>query len=616
VNYLGKIIVLDENTSNKIAAGEVIERPASVVKELVENSIDSGADSITVEIRNGGITYIKVVDNGSGISKDDAVIAFERHATSKIKYPDDLDSISSMGFRGEALSSIAAVSSVHLVSRTQDEIQGIFVDVKGGQAQEVRPAGCPVGTTITVSDLFYNTPARYKFLKKDTTEAGYVSEIVNRIALGNPHIAFTLVNNGKIVLRTPGNKDLLSTIYSVYGENVSRNLLEVNYSDDVMTTCGYVGKPEIARSNRSYQSFYVNNRYIKNGTITAALDSAYNTFLMKHKYAFAVLDIRINPSFIDVNVHPAKTEVKFADEQKLFNTVYNAVYSALINNLQIKVVDPEKNAGYTYNIERSNSAVTTENRQIQISGGSITTNSSADDRLYNDSENTVKGTSQFKEPENIVDSENVDGGNVDSGNIVNDDNVELITDYKYIGQIFSTYIVLQQNDWMILIDQHAAHERILYEELKDSYKESNIPSQMLISGIIVDVTRQEKILLDDERELFESLGFSYENFGGNSIILRSVPSNTQENAKALFLDLIDYLLSNVKKDRMAAIDASLFRIACKSAIKANKKLDITEVHRLTNELGKIANPFTCPHGRPSMFKISKYDIEKLFKRIV
>ena len=348
---MGQIVILDENTSNQIAAGEVVENPASVVKELIENSIDAGSSNITVEIQKGGITQIKVIDNGCGMEEDDVLIAFERHATSKIRSSNDLDGISTLGFRGEALASIASVSVVELTSKTKDKSFGSYVRLKGGVVEEISQVGCPVGTSFTVNDLFFNTPARFKFLKKDSTEAGYISDIVNRIALGNPHISFKLINNKKTVVHTPGNNDLLSTIFSIYGKETAKECVKISYKDDMFKIDGFAGKPSISRSTRSWQSIYINGRYIKNKTISAAIDEAYKTSLMKNKFAFVVLKIKVNPVLVDVNVHPTKMEVRFTNEQDVFRAVYYAINNALLSESLVKNIEIKNKKNNVFNYE-------------------------------------------------------------------------------------------------------------------------------------------------------------------------------------------------------------------------------------------------------------------------
>jgi len=746
---MGKIIILDENTVNKIAAGEVAERPASVVKELVENSIDAGSSVINVEIRNGGISFIRVLDNGSGLSADDVEMAFERHATSKIRKADDLESITSMGFRGEALASIAAVSEVQMLTRTRDSVQGTCIKVRGGAVTDVQPAGCPVGTSITVRELFFNTPARYKFLKKDTTEAGYVIDMLSRIALSHPDISFTLVNNGKKVLHTPGNGDLKSTVFSIYGAETAKQLHQVDYTDGGIKIEGFVGKAETARSNRAHQSIYINKRYIRNKTITSAIDSAYTTFLMKNRYPFVLLNITINPSSVDVNVHPSKMEVKFSNDQEIFRAVYHAVNNALLSRSAVRTLPGlyESQAEETYLREQGRetdlygkgsktarsylfndkpSAITAYTqqefewvrkelevkREAAISGKNLSGDMS--DRTAEPGptpEKTQPGSSEqsgtgtdimghqlINETDNMPlsgDEEKPDcsghsddpgqsgdtvliceNGPVQSGDTVRISPVptsdpdrlspvnlsnpvkkdadktavpvridsdkagdqagsdeqgrhentgndrsngglgNLFANVKIIGQLFSTYILLEGENEVFLLDQHAAHERVRYERLRKSYSKNEPFSQMLMSVIHVDLTSSEYEFAMSERPFFEKLGFSFESFGSNSVILRSAPLIDDLDIKGCFLEILDFVMSGGNGEKSLIADEALYRMACRSAVKAHKKLDDKEIKALMDELSSMDNPFTCPHGRPVIFRLRRYDLEKLFKRIV
>jgi len=699
---MSKIVVLDENTSNQIAAGEVVERPASVVKELVENSIDAGSSNITVEINNGGISMIKVADNGKGIDEDDVEIAFERHSTSKIRKPDDLESICTLGFRGEALASIASVALVELTTRIKEKQYGKYITIQGGVVQEVRQTGCPVGTTFIVRDLFYNTPARYKFLKKDATEAGYISDMVNRIALGNKHISMKLVNNRKTVVYTPGNNDLLSAIFSIYGKDTAKEVLEVKYKDEKVEIEGYAGKPEIARSNRNYQSIYINGRYIKNKTISAAIDEAYKTYLMKHKFAFVVLHIKLNPILVDVNVHPTKMEVRFSDEQAIFRAVYHAINNALLSKSLIRNVEINEKPKNSFRFEQnklpkkdfvqedlklkpnlSEDKLAKEifKNEKNIDFNEINANISStktdnkdekdikkansDNELLNKTHNKDYNDSFNKETQREVVLDSNNEANRHLNQVVNEtenklynENINLnsserkiedITDTKtnetketikdnndvkekddreqeknqllnsrIIGQVFSTYILLQNGDNLLLIDQHAAHERIMFEKLKQKYRKNEDLAQFLLSPVVVELTNQEVKLIEENREKLNKLGFAFENFGNNSIVLRSVPVLLADNAstKDSFFEVLDSILSGRQKENILVEEEALYTLACKSAVKANKKLDELEIKKVIDDLNKIDNPYTCPHGRPTIIKITKYEFEKMFKRIV
>ena len=659
---MGKIVILDEITANKIAAGEVVERPASVVKEMVENSIDAGASNITVDIRDGGITQIKITDNGSGIAPDDVEIAFERHSTSKIRSAFDLDNISTLGFRGEALASISSVSKVELISREKNMEQGMCVKVEGGKLEQVKPIGCPIGTTFIVRDLFYNTPARYKFLKKDTTEASYILDIINRIALARPDISFKFINKGKVMLHTPGNGDLKSTIFSIYGKDVANQILPVDYQDKNIKITGFIGKPEIARGTRNQQSLYLNRRYIKSKLALKAVEEAYKTFLMKGKFPFYVLNMEINPVFVDINVHPTKMEVRFSNEQDVFRGVHNAVNNVLLNKSEYRTGQMPKNVTKINNDEPTYVQSTFIKNSFQNDKGyqekpqRVNQDEMLIEKMIRDTmeksrwmpekkeQNLVYHHEEKKEEEpkiekkierleeveeetaNIVQHEEETkeaivekGQEIKEEQTIDDEpkvNNNLLIDCIIIGQLFRTYILLQKDNEFYIIDQHAAHERIMFEKLKKKYKSNENMSQELVIPVLVEMQAQEmKEVLNNKDNLLK-LGFNIEEFGHNTIIIRGVPAfGDEENIKQYFLETVDNLIFKNKVDD-DTIDETLHNIACKSAIKAHKKMDNQEIHELLRELDKLENPFTCPHGRPTALKLTKYEIEKMFKRIV
>jgi DNA mismatch repair protein MutL len=609
---MGKIVVLDENTSNKIAAGEVIDRPASVIKELVENSIDAGADNISIDIRNGGISYMRVTDNGTGMDEDDVVIAFDRHATSKIRSANDLDSVATLGFRGEALASIAAVSNVQLTTRTPGSPYGMSIEISGENVKDVRQAGCPTGTTFVVKDLFFNTPARYKFLKKDSTEAGYISDIISRIALGNPSISFRLTSNGSDVIHTPGNNDLLSVIFSIYGKETARGVVELKYCDEKVKLSGYAGKPEIARSNRNHQSIFLNGRYIKSKVITSAIDEAYKTLLMKRKHAFVVLNIEINPVMIDVNVHPSKMEVRFSNEQDIFRSVYHAISEALHQKPLIK----------SFEMGSKNSKLAAKSEiPFRLNDIGIEYNQQSigfDDHIIKEDMHKATQTQTIL-PRSSEEKKYLSAPKeaVTQSGAQGDDSTYPLTDAKVVGQAFSTYIILEVNDELVLLDQHAAHERIMFEKLKNSYFSNEPLSQMLLAPVVVEVTSQEAKYLEDEQQIFNKIGFIYDNFGNNSIVLRSVPYGSQSGSvKEIFLEIVDFAMNSHKTDFNVVAEEVLYTVACKAAVKANKKLDEAEIRGVLKELAHVRNPYTCPHGRPTAIKITKHELEKKFKRIL
>lgn len=681
---MGRIIVLDENTSNKIAAGEVVEKPASVVKELVENSIDAGATSISVDIKNGGISYIKVTDNGSGMDEDDVEIAFERHATSKIKRAEDLDSVVTMGFRGEALASIAAVSSVELQTKAAGNTYGMYLHISGGAIKEVRQTGCPVGTTFIIRDLFFNTPARYKFLKKDSTEAGYISDTISRIALGNPGISFRLTSGKTLLLHTPGNNDIKSTIYSIYGKEIIKELIPVGYQDEKYRISGYIGKPEAARANRNYQSLYINKRFVKSKLVAYAVEQAYNSILMKNRFPFFVLSIELNPLLVDANVSPAKTEVRFAEESFLSRAIYMAISKALssdtlFNPVAVPNKDRElfkfKNAdsGEQYVqeqlIQKQDSILSAKPASAAVEESALFEEVSSAKAAWR-AEPVQLSQTGFKEREEGIASspkrtteqeirsftealkplartdlntsepkgeytskvsgellvKDIPAPEEQSPNHKSELEEKLpekakqgfdLRSMKYIGQAFSTYIILQNGEELVLVDQHAAHERIIYEKLKIKYEEQENNSQLLLEPVVIQLQALELGEVSARQDMLEKLGFIFEDFGNNSIIIRGIPTLLEGySPKDVFLELTDKMLTSLKPLSTPLADEIIHTIACKAAVKANKRLDRSEVDSLLAELSAAGSRYTCPHGRPTVIRLTKYEIEKMFKRIV
>ena len=821
---MGNIVLLDDLTINKIAAGEVIERPASVVKEMVENSIDAGATKITVEIKNGGISFIRVSDNGKGIKDDDMEIAFERHATSKIRTADDILKITSMGFRGEALASIAAIAHVEMISRTEDSAMGYKIIVEGGKTLEKTVAGSSVGTTITVTNLFFNTPVRYKFLKKDFTESGYIEDAITRLALVNKNIAFKFINNGKTIIQTNGDGDSKNVIYSVFGKDVAEAILDVDYELDGIKITGVVGKPEISRSNRNGQLFFVNNRYIKDKTLSAAADQAFKGMIPINKYGFLVLNIHINPELVDVNVHPAKLEVRFEEESKVFKAVYHAIKSGLAKGELVENVlkddseDKTKlndtNIQNSESIKQEASDIKFEKNEIEkkehksfentikhgfkglfsrkhdhekedenefdnksegenkenlleeiykfrnglkeLGISEVTPMTSYDinkiieedikkqkenpessemrveenydekndvpsdqvvsemtekllkdrslmengDTNYYSSEDSKEIENKQENSENDNDENNKAVLGVESNNNKNEDKEEIeikqedfsdmykkifgesiakideetaereLTEderkvledikqkafgkekeesekestpkldireividkdsneqlpefrdlndqnYKIVGIVFSTYIIIGFSGEMYIIDQHAAHERIMYEKVKENYySDTDKDSQLMLMPDVISLSHKEAELVKENLEMFEKAGFTLEAFGENTIKLTGVPNVCMDlNTKQLFLDLLDEINTFSRTALQEKEDRFIATIACKAAVKANMKLTDSEVKKLMDELLKLPNPFTCPHGRPTAIKYTKYDLERKFSR--
>ena len=689
---MGKIVLLDELTINKIAAGEVIERPASVVKELVENSIDAGATNITVEIQNGGISKIRIIDNGSGMSKDDLEFALERHATSKIRKADDLENVKSMGFRGEALASIAAIAHVELVSKTEDDSIGHKIVVEGGKILEIEDSASQKGTTITVSNLFFNTPVRYKFLKKDFTEAGYIEDAVTRIAIANPNIAIKLINGNKTIIQTNGNGDLKTVIYTIYGKEIAEGLLEVNYEYEGIKVTGAIGKPEIARNNRSYQMFFVNKRYIKDKTLSAGVEQAFKGLIPIGKYGVVVLNIEIEPNKIDVNVHPTKLEIRFQEEQKVFKAIYHSVKDTLLKGDLVKEVEREP-VVEEQKLEVNQEPVKLEENQIkteQVVEPKVETEDikksgfmglfkkkekDADEFIENYSTNTlqeifaqknvgqpekveiptqeqkdkmediierqkelenpneeeptskdfdemyVKTFGKLPETQKIEeDSNKIDVKTLkEVGNISvfeEKENYNAIPKYKFIGALFSTYLVIEMNDEIYIIDQHAAHERVMYEKVKKNfYNNMEKDSQIMLLPDIIELSHKERAIVKENTELFKKAGFIIEEFGDNTIRLIGVPSLCMDlDTKELFLEILDEIDTVAITAKQEKEDKFISTIACKAAVKANMKLTNEEVDTLMRQLLVLPNPFTCPHGRPTAIKMTRYDIERKFNR--
>ena len=802
---MGKIVLLDDLTINQIAAGEVIERPASVVKELVENSIDAGAKNITVEIKNGGISYIRITDDGSGIMPDDMEIAFERHATSKIRKADDLDTVKSMGFRGEALASIAAIAKVELVSRTEQNEIGYKIEIQGGDILDKHEEGCQKGTTITVKELFYNTPVRYKFLKKDFTESGYIEDTITRIALANPSVSIKLINTGKISIQTTGSGKIEDVIYSIYGKEIAQNLLPVDYEYEDMKVTGVIGKPAIARSNRSNQLFFVNKRFIKDKTLTSAAEQAFKGLVTVGKHGFLVLNIDMDPKKVDVNVHPTKLEVRFQEEGKVFKAIYNSIKQALLKYDLVPA--PEKDLenatpndilkgvnsnlfntkvnSSAFSMSEKSSSVNTENYDSKSEVSEVKNEISEEKSnipKYSEFKTTMSGLdsetrkrfidelTQTKEPEEIgkkladmtkalfykkdatimVDGnsksenetneksslisdrdeglaeekveydlsdenplENVDekventpneagisevenkasetdisqienkasetDKNVESNQVnetdkniennaennkeneetfeemykrlfgrdINDakkeyaekqakeeekypispitgeeismfekEGIDKNPQYKFIGIAFKTYIILTMGDDLYILDQHAAHERIMYEKVKANYySDGEKDCQLMLLPDIIKLSTREMGIFKDNKDMFNRAGFEVEEFGDNTVKLTGVPEfcldfDTQE----IFLETLDEINTVARTAKQEIEEKFLATVACKAAVKAHMALSKEEVDSLMEQLLRLPNPFTCPHGRPTVIKMSKTDIEKKFSR--
>jgi DNA mismatch repair protein MutL len=621
---MGKIIILDEHTANKIAAGEVVERPASIVKELCENSIDAGATSITIEIKNGGISYIKILDNGSGIAKDDVEIAFEKHSTSKIRSAQELHSIMTMGFRGEALASIASVSKVELVTRMAGDSEGSKIVVEGGNVTPIQDAGCPVGTSIKVRELFFNTPARYKFLKKDYTEAGYIEDVVSRLALGYPGISFKFINSGKLAIQTPGNNDILACAYSIFG-NTAKATVKIDYEENGIRAYGLAGKPEIARSNRSQQIFFINNRFIKNKTITTAVEEAYKTLTPVGKYPFVILNMDLDPQLVDVNVHPTKQEVRFSDESMIFRAVYHALKNALFSGVSLvpeyqNKQENKKENPFKQNIIKSNEH---EQKSIPYSPG-LGAKSIFATRLEPSNTKNYYNQNEYGQINKAYEkTQDIKNQELPIGSKENEKYTEELREhsqeyvaFKIVGTAFSTYIIIEIEEELYIIDQHAAHERIMYEKLKKDWDNGSQLSQMLLIPEIVELSHKESNLAEKNKELLTKIGFNIEHFGNNTVKVNSIPLVCNKTSpKEVFLNVLDGLEnSNETKDSARREENLLYRLACKAAVKANWSLSQREIAELVKSMGNVENPYTCPHGRPTIIRMTRKELEKRFGR--
>ena len=627
---MGNIVLLDEYTINKIAAGEVVDRPASIVKELVENSIDAGATQVTVEIKNGGIKYIKIADNGSGIKKDDVQIAFERHATSKIRKEEDILNITSMGFRGEALASVAGISKVTLMTKNKDEEIGTKYIVEGGNEVCFEDMGVNQGTTIIVENVFYNVPARYKFLKKDYTEAGYIEDVMTRLALVHPEIAFKYINNGKPVITTTGDGKIDMTIYSIFGKDTMQNIIPVNYEYEGRKITGVIGNPKLARSTRQYEFTYINDRFVKDKMMSKAIEDAFEQALSIGKFPFAVINVGINPSEVDVNVHPAKLEVKFQDESAIYSVIYHGVRNAVksyeesISPFREKTIS--NMAVYSPYSSNEYNPVSNEfsvNEEIHTYTGNSTNVNNISSGEINEAVKTYESYNESPVSQNVSET-NIKPNNDLIGQYTVDieeaqekiDEVEKSKiNYKFVGNVFNTYIIIEINDRMYIIDQHAAHERLLYERIKANYYSKSRETQMLLVPTLVELKNVEKELVDNNKEMFENAGFIIEDFGDNGIKISGIPNVGYDlDYKEMFLDGVDELMGASKTTKEEKEKRFLATLACKAAVKGNMNISKEEQISLLDEMMKLDNPFTCPHGRPTAYELSKYEIERRFLR--
>lgn len=702
------IKVLDQNTINKIAAGEVIEKPSSVIKELVENSIDSGATAVTVEVKGGGLSFLRVTDNGAGIKKDEVKLAFLRHATSKLVTVEDLLSISSLGFRGEALASIAAVAQVEMITKTADDVIGLRYQIHGGKEISSEEIGAPGGTTIIVRNLFYNTPARKKFMKTDATETSYIYDLMCRICMSHPEISFKFIANGTDKLFTSGNGKLRDIIYHIYGRDITSNLLEINAENDYMKISGYIARPCISRGNRSFEGYYVNHRYIKSAVLTKAIEDAFRTFVMIHKFPFTEINFQVRPDLLDVNVHPTKMELKFANSQDIYSFTYNAIRETLLFKELIPDVAPGKDpkpetfkqrdvgkAPEAFENKRREAIVRAEERTvpqsqpvnpvapqtqpeqlcpaepqtlpqpvrpvIEIIDETSSSNNKGSDVIDNNKTEKPAGNYIYADRNNDLERSIVQNRNVVNESsaytapaparpsvtaATPDSTVSAASDAAYIeeagkkyvqqdmfqekfltkearakhrliGQLFKTYWLIEYDGKFFIMDQHAAHEKVKYEELMENYKNKKIYSQYLMPPAVVTLSAAEIEFLHENMEMFEALGYQIENFGGREFKLNAVPDNLFGlDGRELFIDFIADASSSAKKVTIDTFIHKLSTMACKAAIKGNTEISFKEAEALIDQLLKLENPYTCPHGRPTVISMTEAEIEKKFKRIV
>ncbi|MDE6883838.1 MAG: DNA mismatch repair endonuclease MutL [Lachnospiraceae bacterium] len=646
---MATINILDHQTIDKIAAGEVVERPASVVKELVENAIDAGADAITVEIKDGGTSLIRVTDNGGGIEKSQVRNAFLRHATSKITSADDLTDLVSLGFRGEALASIAAVSMVELITKISEELTGIRYVIEGGLEKEQEEIGAPEGTTILVRNLFFNTPPRKKFLKQPQTEGSYVADLMEHLALSDPKISFKFILNGQTRFYTTGNNELREIIYRIYGKDMASELLPFSWQGDGMTVSGFLGKPVINRANRNYEIFYINGRYIRSSLISKAIEEGYREYLMQHKFPFCVLHFQIDTKRIDVNVHPTKMEVRIADGPVFYEAVKEAIHDTLRQQEMIPEVslterkEQKKARSEELCAGRQNAGLSMPEpfEKKRIAEMPQRAASDAISRIYENHQQSM-----VRSPD-LYHAGNVPAGHRPAGDpapeiasvsrpeqtvtlpeqSLQPVQMEMFTDkilseparkhFELIGQIFDTYWLISYEDRLLIIDQHAAHEKIKYERFMKQFREQAIVSQTMNPPLVVTLTGKEQECYSRHAEDFEALGFVIEEFGGSEYAIRGVPMDLYGyEEKTFFQELLDQLAAESASGTPESIRTRIATMACKAAVKGNMRLCRQEAEQLIDELLTLDNPYHCPHGRPTIISMSKYELEKKFKRIV
>ena len=607
-----KIELLNQETIDKIAAGEVVERPASVVKELVENAIDAKSTAVTVEIKDGGISMIRITDNGCGIPRDEIQKAFLRHSTSKIRNVEDLDGIRSLGFRGEALSSIAAVSRVELLTKTSDELTGTSYRIEGGEEKELLEMGTPDGTTFFVRQLFYNTPARKKFLKSPMTEGNYISEVVEKLAISHPEVAFRLLVNGSEKFATAGNGNLKDVIYQIYGLEITKELIEIHEETPHFYIHGYIGTPLINRGNRGYESFFVNGRYVKSQTLMRSVEAGYEGFLMQHQYPFVILNLDFSSHEVDVNVHPTKQEVRFQNNDIIADDLKRLISYKLKAREDISTVPlTEKNAAEV-TVEKIKGAEPFETSHLQDFKAKI------EERILQEKEEVNFEYQKAYQPIaiNVGDTKSVSTPVEDFVQQTFLDEAS-VKQHRIIGQVFDTYWMVEFDGCLYIIDQHAAHEKVLFERTMKRLKEKEMTSQQISPPIIVSLSETDKNLLFENEESFQKVGYEFSSFGGSEVSLTAIPDNLFGiDAKELFLNTIAALSDVGRSSNSDLILEKVASMSCKAAVKGHDHLSLPEIETLISDLLSLENPYHCPHGRPTIIRMTQYELDKKFKRIV
>lgn len=629
-----KIAVLEKSTIDKIAAGEVVERPSSVVKELVENAIDAGASAITVEIKDGGKSYIRITDNGCGIPEDELSVAFMRHSTSKLRDASELADIHTLGFRGEALSSISAVSRVEMITKPADTLMGVRYVIEGSKEVSLDKIGAPDGTTIMVYQLFFNTPARKKFLKTDTTEASYISELMERLALSHPDISFCFISNKKEKIHTSGNGNLMDTIYQIYGRLIASNLLAVEKETDLLKVSGFIGNSNVARGNRSLENFYINGRYIKSPLLSKSVEEGYVGYLMQHQYPFCVLMITTKEASVDVNVHPTKQEVRFDDEMAIADIFKSLIFERLLQREDIAEVTLDEN------VQAAPLRKTTENDATDPGSESMTCEPESKKeetiievapepfeksrlekmrqkitaQIHADTPYERKYQEYYQEKEKEQDQSREEKVTYEQTSFLSE---QARAKHRIIGQVFDTYWLIEHDNKLYIIDQHAAHEKVLFERMMKQLQDKEMTTQYVSPPIIVSLTRAEQDILKRYEEVFSELGYVISSFGGNEFAIEGVPGNLFSfDVKEFFMELLASCGELKGNDGHDMIVEKVASMSCKAAVKGNNRLSYPEIEELLDELLSLENPYHCPHGRPTIIAMTKYELEKKFKRIV